>query len=82
MVLFLMALMLAPPAGTIGENRLILRDPQQGPMPVTDKYIVYRGTPECTTPHQKQAAAVARIKGLTPDCTMPSNEERADQPRQ
>ncbi|HEX3675778.1 MAG TPA: hypothetical protein VHU79_00070 [Sphingomicrobium sp.] len=72
MVHLLMALLLAGPgSGSIGVNRMILRDPQQGPTPVTDKFLIPARVPDCTTPEQVQRANAERIKGWDPDCMLP-----------
>ena len=72
MVHLLIALLLAAPgSGSIGVNRMILRDPQQGATPVTDKYLIPERVPDCTTPEQVQRANEERIKGWDPECMLP-----------
>ena len=67
----LLALMLAAPGTSIGENRMILRDPQQGPMPVSDKFMIPARVPDCANPEQLQRAEEERIKGWEPECMLP-----------
>lgn len=65
-------LMAAPPSGgSIGENRMILRDPQQGAMPVSDKFLIPARVPDCADASQAQRAAEERIKGFEPECMLP-----------
>lgn len=72
MVYLLMALLLATPgSGSIGTGRMTLRDPQQGPTPVTDKMLTPQGTPDCTTAEEVQRANEERIKGWDPECILP-----------
>lgn len=71
MVHLLLAMLLLAPGGSIGTNRMILRDPQQGPTPVTDKYILPGRAPDCTTPEQIQRANQERIQGWEPECMLP-----------
>lgn len=72
MVHLLMALLLAGPgSGSIGVSRMILRDPQQGPTAVTDKYLIPERVPDCTTREQIQRANEERIKGWDPECMLP-----------
>lgn len=72
MVHLLLALVLAGPgSGSIGESRMILRDPQQGPTAVTDLYLIPERVPDCTTPQQVQRANEERIKGWDPECMLP-----------
>ena len=78
MVVLLMAMLLAPPppsGGSIGENRMILRDPQQGPMPVSDKFLIPSRIPDCADRYQAQRAAEERIKGYEPECMLPLKME-------
>jgi hypothetical protein len=71
MLYLLVALMLAPGA-SIGENRILLRDPQQGPTPVTDKYLVANvQIRDCANPEEVQRAQEERIKGWDPECVIP-----------
>jgi hypothetical protein len=72
MVHLLIALLIAGPgSGSIGTSRMILRDPQQGATPVTDKYLIPERVPDCTTPEQVQRANEERIKGWDPECMLP-----------
>ena len=72
MVLLLMAMMLGPPMnGSIGENRMILRDPQAGPTPVIDKFLIPSRVPDCADRYQAQRAAEQRIRGFEPECMLP-----------
>lgn len=72
MMVLLMAFLLAPPnTGSIGENRMLLRDQRQGPMPVSDKFLIPSRTPDCATPEEAQRAAEERIKGFEPECMLP-----------
>lgn len=71
-LLFAMLMMAPPNNGSIGENRMVLRDPQQGPMPVTDKFLIPSRVPDCNDPRERQRAAEARIKGWQiPECMEP-----------
>lgn len=72
MVHLLIAMLLAGPgSGSIGAGRMMLRDPQQGATPVTDKYLIPERVPDCTTPEQVQRANEERIKGWDPECMLP-----------
>ena len=73
MVLLLMAMFLGAPGSgqSIGENRMILRDPQQGPTPVIDKFLIPSRVPECADRYQAQRAAEQRIRGFEPECMLP-----------
>ena len=72
MVHLLIAMLLAGPGtGSIGENKMMFRDPQQGPMAVSDKYLIPARVPDCTTPEQVQRASEERIKGWDPECMLP-----------
>lgn len=83
MVPLLLALVLAPPAsgGSIGENRMILRDPQQGPMPVTGMFMIPARVPDCADRFQAQRAAEERIKGFEPECMLPLKSESKPRPQ-
>ena len=70
MMPILLAMLLAAPGTSIGTNRMILRDPQQGPTPVT-KFIIPTRLPDCTTPEEIQHARVAELKGWEADCLIP-----------
>lgn len=78
MVPLLFALMMAAPPSnsSIGENRVILRDPQQGAMPVSDKFLIPSRVPDCTDARQAQRAAEERIKGFEPECMLPLKTQR------
>lgn len=82
MVPFLVTLlMMAPVGGSVGEARsFMLRDPQQGPTPVSDKYLIPERAPTCATPEQIQHARVEIIKGYEPECMIPRNSDE-DKPR-
>ncbi|MGE5563283.1 MAG: hypothetical protein ACM3ZV_08220 [Bacillota bacterium] len=73
MVVLLMAMLLAGPGNgqSIGENRMILRDPQQGPTPVIDKFLIPGRVPDCADRYQAQRAAEQRIRGFEPECMLP-----------
>lgn len=82
MLPILMAFLLAAPGSTsIGENRMILRDPQQGPMPVTDKFLIPSRVPDCADWQQIQRAQEERIKGWEPECIIPRKADQQRQPR-
>lgn len=76
MVHLLLALLLAAPGGTgsIGENRMILRDPIQGPMPVNDKFLIPARLPDCATAEDLQRAREEQIRGWEPDCMLPKTK--------
>lgn len=63
-------LMAAPGSNSIGTSRMILRDPQQGPTPVT-KFIIPTRLPDCTTPAEIQQARVDEMKGWEAQCLIP-----------
>lgn len=72
MLPIVMAMLLAAPnSGSIGENRMTLRDPLQGPMAVTDKMLIPSRVPDCTTDDQIREAQIERIKGWQPECMIP-----------
>lgn len=72
MVHLLLAMLLAAPgSGSVGTSRMMLRDPQQGPTPVTDKMLLPERVPDCTSPEQLQRANEERIKGWEPECMLP-----------
>lgn len=74
-------LMMAPTGGSVGEVRsVMLRDPQQGPTPVTDKYIVSRGPAVCSTPEDLRRAREESIKGYEPECIVPRKAD-TEQPQ-
>jgi hypothetical protein len=64
----LMALMLAPGGGSIGDNRVILRDPLRGPTPVTDKDLRPSRAPYCRTEVDVQRAVEQVRNGEPGDC--------------
>ena len=82
MMPLLLALVLAPPVsgGSIGENRITLRDPQQGPTPVTGMFMIPARVPDCADRYQAQRAAEERIRGFEPECMLPLKSEA--RPRQ
>jgi hypothetical protein len=79
-LLFALLMMAPPNSGSIGENRAILRDPQQGAMPVTDKYLIPARVPDCVDAYQVQRAREERIKGFEPECMLPLKSDRNRQP--
>ena len=83
MVPLLLALVLAPPAGagSIGESRMILRDPQQGPTPVTSLFMIPARVPDCADRYQAQRAAEERIRGFDPECMLPLKSETKPRPQ-
>jgi len=78
-MLHLFALLLAATALPTGANlppgTIIGPDPQQGPMPVTDKTLPPGRVPECADANQAQRAAEEQIKGYEPECLRPINME-------
>jgi hypothetical protein len=68
MVHLLMALMLAPGGGAIGDNRFILRDPLRGPTPVTDKDLRPVRPPDCRTELEVQRAVSQVRNGEQGEC--------------
>jgi hypothetical protein len=82
MVPLLLALVLGPAVngGSIGENRMILRDPQQGPTPVTSMFLIPARVPDCADRYQAQRAAEERIRGFEPECMLPLKSD--PKPRQ
>jgi hypothetical protein len=80
MVPLFMALLLAPPGnGSIGENRIILRDPIQGAMPVTDKDLIPARLPDCQTQEQEQRVRLEQIRGESEECLI--RRQHRDEPR-
>ena len=77
MLHLLLAMMLAPPGGSIGNVREILRDPIQGPTPVSDKYLIPERTADCATAEEIQRARAEIIKGYEPECMLP--RKKADE---
>lgn len=70
-MLYLLALMLAAPmqaAPSLPPGTIIGLDPRQGPMPVTDKYLLPAKVPDCADRYEAQRAAEQRIRGYTPEC--------------
>jgi hypothetical protein len=69
MIHLLMAMMIAAPgSGSIGESRMILRDPQQGPTAVTDKDLRPGRLPYCRSDAEVQRAVEQVRNGETGDC--------------
>ncbi len=68
MITVLMALMLAPGSGSIGDNRFILRDPLRGPTPVTDKDLRTARPPDCRTVEEVQRAVEQVRNGGIGEC--------------
>ena len=64
----LMALMLAPGSGSIGDNRGVLRDPLRGPTPVTDKDLRPTRPPDCKSDAEVQHAVWQVRNGEKGDC--------------
>ena len=54
MLHLLIALLLAPSPGSIGDNRSLLFDRAQGPTPVTDKDLRPGKLPDCRTDQEVQ----------------------------
>jgi len=54
MMHLLVALLLAPTPGTIGDNRSLLFDRAQGPTPVTDKDLRPGKLPDCRNAEEVQ----------------------------
>ena len=82
MVPLLLALVLGPAVsgGSIGENRMTLRDPQQGPTAVTGMFLIPARVPDCADRYQAQRAAEERIRGFEPECMLPLKSDA--KPRQ
>lgn len=68
LVHLLMAMMLAPGSGSIGDNRGILRDPLRGPTPVTDKDLRPTRPPDCRTQFEAARAVEQVRNGEKGDC--------------
>lgn len=68
MIPLLMALMLAPGSGSIGDTKFMLRDPQQGPTPVTDKLLRPSRPPDCKTDEETRHAVQQVRNGEIGDC--------------
>ncbi len=68
MIPVIVALMLAPTGGSIGENRGILRDPQQGPTPITDKDLRPSRPPNCRNEAEVRRAVEQVRNGELGDC--------------
>lgn len=73
--LLLAMFLLVPGGGSVGASRMVIRDPQGGPTPVTDKYLLPERVPDCTTPEQIQRANDERIKGWEPECILPRKSD-------
>ena len=65
LMLFLLAAV--PPMGG-APDRVILRDPMQGPTPVTDKWVGPTKIYDCRTPEEDRVALDQRLHGETPKC--------------
>ena len=79
MIHLLLAMALAAPTlntGSIGENRMTLRDPQQGPMAVSGEFLIPGRVPECANAEEVQRAQEERIKGWEPECMLPRVDRR------
>ncbi len=68
LVHLLMAMMIAPGSGAIGDNRGILRDPVRGPTPVTDKDLHPSRPPDCRTDADVQRAVEQVRNGEMGEC--------------
>lgn len=68
MLYLLIALAFAPGSGTIGDNRIILRDPQQGPTPITDKDLRPSRPPDCRSEAEVQRAVEQVRNGEAGEC--------------
>ena len=79
-MLHLFALLLAvappPPPPSLPPGTLTGHDPRQGPMSVSDKYLLPGRLPECADAYESQRAAEEEIKGFQPECLRPLWMER------
>ena len=78
MMQLLMLLALAAqntPAPTTGD-RVIFRDPIQGPTAVTDKFLIPPKIPDCRTDAQIQQALAQRANGELESCDLPKAYRR------
>ena len=67
LVIFMLAAAM-PQVGTGPPDRVILRDPMQGPTPVTDKWIGPAKIYDCKTEADDRIALDQRLHGETPRC--------------
>lgn len=81
MLPILLAVALAAPGSSIGTSRMILRDPQEGPTPVT-KFMIPSRIPDCTTTEQIQRAREEQMKGWDADCLIPRKSDLQQQQQQ
>lgn len=66
--LLMLMLLAAQQPGAGPSERVILRDPMQGPTPVTDKYLLPPKLKDCRTDAEVQAALDARRYGDQEPC--------------
>ena len=68
MMHLLVFLLLAPGGGSIGDNRIDLRDRLQGPTPVTDKDLRPAKAPDCRDEAEVQRTLDQLSRGELGDC--------------
>jgi hypothetical protein len=71
--LFLLMLLAAPQMPGSLPDRVILRDPMQGPMPVTDKVLIPQKIPDCKTDAEIQKALAEKVNGDLQSCDPPKS---------
>ena len=70
--LVLSMLLAAPPMNGV-PDRVIFRDPQNGPTPVTDLWIIPPKVPECKNDQQIQQALDQKAHGELQSCDPPKS---------
>lgn len=73
--LLLMMFAAMPPSAGV-PDRVILRDPQQGPTPVTDLFVIPPKIPDCRTDEQIRHALQEKADGYLQSCDPPKSADQ------